>query len=557
MSGSKQKWIALLLALGLAALGGLSLWNERRNAPQPDEAMEGWQEYTVYWFDVFDTVTRVVGYAPSQEEWTRQMDALHEDLVAYHQLFDIYNSYEGVTSLKDVNEQAGSGPVQVDERTFEMLSLAKEMYTVTNGKLNVAMGDVLSLWHDYREEGLANPDSAQLPPQEELEEAAAHGSIQDLILDEEACTVQFADPQLQLDVGSVGKGYAVEQAARAAEARGATSLFISVGGNLRAIGHRADGRDWIGGVQDPWNLEDTLCSVNVQNGESLVTSGDYLRYYTVDGKRYCHLVDPDTLYPAERFLSLIHILKIGGGNFAVMSGPCSVESEAQIVEVARRVQKAGASLLRGGAFKPRTSPYSFQGLRAEGLELMRHARAATGQPIVTELMNTEHLPLFEDVDMIQIGARNMQNFELLKAVGRQKKPVLLKRGLSATLEEFVMSAEYIMAEGNEQVVLCERGIRTFEKSMRNTLDISAVPMLKKMTHLPVVIDPSHAAGLSWMVEPLAKAAVAVGADGLMIEVHDNPAKALSDGAQSLDPDQFDALMAQLRPELEFFGKTLN
>ncbi len=250
-------------------------------------------------------------------------------------------------------------------------------------------------------------------------------------------------------------------------------------------------------------------------------------------------------------------VKIGGGNFAVMSGPCSVESEAQIVEVARRVQKAGASLLRGGAFKPRTSPYSFQGLRAEGLELMRHARAATGQPIVTELMNTEHLPLFEDVDMIQIGARNMQNFELLKAVGQQKKPVLLKRGLSATLEEFVMSAEYIMAEGNEQVVLCERGIRTFEKSMRNTLDISAVPMLKKMTHLPVIIDPSHAAGLSWMVEPLAKAAVAVGADGLMIEVHDNPAKALSDGAQSLDPDQFDALMAQLRPELEFFGKTLN
>ena len=250
-------------------------------------------------------------------------------------------------------------------------------------------------------------------------------------------------------------------------------------------------------------------------------------------------------------------VKIGGGNFAVMSGPCSVESEAQIEEVARRVQKAGASLLRGGAFKPRTSPYSFQGLRAEGLELLRHARTITGQPIVTELMNTEHLPLFGDVDMIQIGARNMQNFELLKAVGRQKKPVLLKRGLSATLEEFVMSAEYIMAEGNEQVVLCERGIRTFEKSMRNTLDISAVPMLKKMTHLPVVIDPSHAAGLSWMVEPLAKAAVAVGADGLMIEVHNNPAKALSDGAQSLNPDQFDALMAQLRPELEFFGKTLN
>ena len=250
-------------------------------------------------------------------------------------------------------------------------------------------------------------------------------------------------------------------------------------------------------------------------------------------------------------------IPIGGGHFAVMSGPCSVESKEQIIEVAGRVQAAGASLMRGGAFKPRTSPYSFQGLRAEGLELMREARKVTGQPIVTELMNTEHLPLFHDVDMIQIGARNMQNFELLRAVGRQKKPVLLKRGLSATLEELVMSAEYIMAEGNENVVLCERGIRTFEKSMRNTLDISAVPMLKKMTHLPVIIDPSHASGLSWMVEPLAKAAVAVGADGLMIEVHNNPAKALSDGAQSLTPDQFDALMAQIRPELEFFGKTLS
>ena len=252
-------------------------------------------------------------------------------------------------------------------------------------------------------------------------------------------------------------------------------------------------------------------------------------------------------------------VKIGGGNFAVMAGPCSVECEEQITLVARRVQAAGASILRGGAFKPRTSPYSFQGLRAEGLELLDHARSQTGQPIVTELMNNEHIPLFLDkkVDMIQIGARNMQNFELLKAVGRTNVPVLLKRGLSSTLEEFVMSAEYIMAEGNPNVVLCERGIRTFETSMRNTLDISAVPMLKKMTHLPVVIDPSHAAGIAFMVPSLAKAAVAVGADGLMIEVHNDPARAKSDGAQSLTPDKFDDLMSTIRPELEFFGKTLN
>ena len=251
--------------------------------------------------------------------------------------------------------------------------------------------------------------------------------------------------------------------------------------------------------------------------------------------------------------------KIGGGYFAVMSGPCSVESKEQITYVAQRVQAAGASILRGGAFKPRTSPYSFQGLRAEGLELLQEARKVTGQPIVTELMNNEHIPLFVDakVDMIQIGARNMQNFELLKAVGKLNVPVLLKRGLSSTLEELVMSAEYIMAEGNLNVVLCERGIRTFETSMRNTLDISAVPMLKKMTHLPVVIDPSHAAGIAFMVPDLAKAAVAVGADGLMIETHNDPAKAKSDGAQSLTPDQFDTLMNTIKPELEFFGKTLN
>ena len=251
--------------------------------------------------------------------------------------------------------------------------------------------------------------------------------------------------------------------------------------------------------------------------------------------------------------------RIGGGQFVVMAGPCSVESEEQITLVARRVQAAGASVLRGGAFKPRTSPYSFQGLRAEGLDLLVQARAATGQPIVTELMDAGHIPLFLErgVDMIQIGARNMQNFELLKAVGRTQVPVLLKRGLASTLEELVMSAEYIMAEGNPNVVLCERGIRTFEPSMRNTLDLAAVPMLKRMTHLPVVIDPSHAAGIAFMVPALAKAAMAVGADGLMIEVHNDPARARSDGAQSLTPDQFDELMGVIRPELEFFGKTLN
>ena len=250
-------------------------------------------------------------------------------------------------------------------------------------------------------------------------------------------------------------------------------------------------------------------------------------------------------------------VKIGGGSFAVIAGPCSIESEEQITYCAQRVKAAGASLLRGGAFKPRTSPYSFQGMRSEGLDLLKLARRATGSPIVTEIMNTEHLPLFENVDLIQVGARNMQNFELLKAVGRQKKPVLLKRGLANTLEEFVMSAEYIMAEGNENVILCERGIRTFETSMRNTLDLAGVVMLHKMTHLPVIVDPSHACGHAWMVPQLAKAAVAAGADGLMIEVHNDPAKAKCDGAQSLTPDQFDELMGFISKEVEFFGKKMN
>ncbi len=236
-------------------------------------------------------------------------------------------------------------------------------------------------------------------------------------------------------------------------------------------------------------------------------------------------------------------VKIGDGNFAVIAGPCSVESRDQIVDVAEQVKAAGATLLRGGAFKPRTSPYDFQGLQADGLELLKVAKQATGMPIVTEIMNANHLPLFEDVDLIQVGARNMQNFELLKELGRIRKPILLKRGLASTLKELLMSAEYIMAGGNEQIILCERGVRTFETYTRNTLDLSAVPMLKELSHLPVVVDPSHASGISRLVKPMALAAAASGADGLMIEVHNNPAKALCDGAQSLTPAQFADVMS--------------
>ena len=239
-------------------------------------------------------------------------------------------------------------------------------------------------------------------------------------------------------------------------------------------------------------------------------------------------------------------VKIGGGNFAIIAGPCSVESETQILEVARSIKASGASLLRGGAFKPRTSPYDFQGMKAEGIELLLEAKKDTGMPIVTEIMNEKHLPLFEEVDVIQVGARNMQNFELLKALGKTNKPVLLKRGLANTLKELLMSAEYIMSEGNENVILCERGIRTFETYTRNTLDLSAVPMLRKLTHLPIVVDPSHATGIASLVEPMALAAAAAGADGLMIEVHNNPAEALCDGPQSLTPEQFASVAAKVR-----------
>jgi len=229
---------------------------------------------------------------------------------------------------------------------------------------------------------------------------------------------------------------------------------------------------------------------------------------------------------------------IGGGEFALIAGPCSVETEDQIVGVAKAVKAAGATMLRGGAFKPRTSPYSFQGLGAEGLRLLSIAKQETGLPIVTELMDISELPLFDDVDVIQIGARNMQNFELLKEMGKLRKPVLLKRGMANTLKELLMSAEYIMAEGNEQVILCERGIRTFETATRNTLDLSCIPALHEMSHLPVVIDPSHATGVASMVPPMAYAASAAGTDGLMIEVHNDPTHALCDGAQSLTPEQF-------------------
>ena len=239
-------------------------------------------------------------------------------------------------------------------------------------------------------------------------------------------------------------------------------------------------------------------------------------------------------------------VKIGGGNFAVIAGPCSVESEAQICEVAEDVKASGAKLLRGGAFKPRTSPYSFQGMGAPGLDLMMEARAKTGLPIVTEIMDPRMADLFErEVDVVQVGARNMQNFELLKEVGKMSKPILLKRGLSSTYEEWIMSAEYIMAEGNENVILCERGIRTFETFTRNTLDISAIPAIRQMSHLPIVVDPSHAAGMYWMVEPLALAATAIGCDGLIIEVHNDPPHAKCDGQQSLTPAKFDALMRKV------------
>ena len=250
----------------------------------------------------------------------------------------------------------------------------------------------------------------------------------------------------------------------------------------------------------------------------------------------------------------INGIKVGGDNFQIIAGPCSVETEKQIIEVAKEVKKAGATLLRGGAFKPRTSPYSFQGLRETGIDLLFKAKQETGMPIVTEIMSVRHIDLFKDVDVVQIGARDMQNFELLKEVGKMGKPVLLKRGMCNTIEEWLMSAEYIMSEGTKDIILCERGIRTFEPYTRNTLYLSAIPLLKELTHLPVIVDPSHASGLSRLVRPLSLASVGSGADGLMIEVHNDPKNALCDGAQSIKPDEFNEIVKNINVILPLCGK---
>ena len=262
-------------------------------------------------------------------------------------------------------------------------------------------------------------------------------------------------------------------------------------------------------------------------------------------------------HPEDTVIELSNGRSVGGNRLAVIAGPCSVESEAQIVGVAQAVKASGAAALRGGAFKPRTSPYAFQGMGNDGIRLLQEAKEATGLPIVTEIMSTDNVEMFEMcVDVIQVGARNMQNFDLLKEVGKMSKPVLLKRGLSSSYEEWIMSAEYIMAGGNENVILCERGIRTFETYTRNTLDVSAIPAIKKMSHLPVIVDPSHSAGMYWMVEPLAMAAIAAGADGLIIEVHNDPPHAKCDGQQSLTPENFGRLMGKVGAMVDLMGKTL-
>lgn len=281
----------------------------------------------------------------------------------------------------------------------------------------------------------------------------------------------------------------------------------------------------------------TSIDIDAINAQSLVANVQRVQEPYKKANRKFH--------PDNTIITLDNGTKIGDGSLAIMAGPCSIEGEEQICGIAESVKNSGAVILRGGAFKPRTSPYSFQGLKGEGLKYMEEAKKRTGLPIVTEIMAAEHLPLFENVDIIQVGARNMQNFELLKELGKIDKPILLKRGLACTIEELLMSAEYIMAGGNERVMFCERGIRTYETYTRNTLDISAIPALKKLSHLPVIIDPSHAAGKAWMVESLSMAAVAAGADGLIIEVHNDPAHALSDGAQSLTPQQFDATAKKL------------
>ncbi len=304
---------------------------------------------------------------------------------------------------------------------------------------------------------------------------------------------------------------------------------------------------------------DKYCVLGLLGDTSAINPSQIEADIEVD--KVLHVQEPykkaNRLFHPEDTIINVRGQNIGGTKLAVMAGPCSVESEEQLIGIAKRIKESGAGFLRGGAYKPRTSPYSFQGMGERGLEILKAAREETGLPIVTEIMSPSLVEKFvEDVDVIQIGARNMQNFDLLKEVGKTKTPILLKRGLSATVEEFLMSAEYIMSEGNDNVILCERGIRTFETYTRNTLDLSIVPVIKKLSHLPVIIDPSHAGGMWWLVEPLAKAAVAVGADGLMIEVHNDPANAKSDGAQSLKPEKFDALMNSLRGIAEAVDKEI-
>lgn len=288
------------------------------------------------------------------------------------------------------------------------------------------------------------------------------------------------------------------------------------------------------------------------------------RLFEVDScvDKVMHVQEPYKLanrafHPEDSVIDVSGV-KIGGGHMGLIAGPCSVETFDQVLSIAKGAKASGANLLRGGAFKPRTSPYSFQGLGLKGLEILCAVKEEVGLPIVTELMSTEYLDIFnEKVDLIQIGARNMQNFDLLKQLGQVERPILLKRGLNATYEEWVMSAEYIMASGNENVILCERGIRTFETFTRNTLDLQSIPVLRKKTHLPVVIDPSHAGGKWWLVEPMAKAAVAAGADGLMIEVHNDPENALCDGAQSLKPVKYDNLLKQVKQIAQVVGKVIS
>ena len=303
----------------------------------------------------------------------------------------------------------------------------------------------------------------------------------------------------------------------------------------------------------------TYCILGLVGDSSKIDSDKILTFEGVE--KVLKVQDPfkkaNRLFKPDDSIINVNGTLIGGGNLGVMAGPCSVESEEQIVEVARAVKNSGANFLRGGAFKPRTSPYSFQGLELEGLRLLEIAKKETGLNIVTEIMSTDYIDEFVDrVDVIQVGARNMQNFDLLKQLGKTNKPILLKRGIAATIEEWLMSAEYIMAGGNENVILCERGIRTYENYTRNTLDLSAIPVVKRLSHLPIIVDPSHAAGYWYLVEPLAKAAIAVGADGLMIEVHNNPQCALSDGQQSIKPAAFDEIMKKVKVIAEMEGEKL-